>query len=88
MRFVFAPPTSSHLGTTSGLEVTAMSRLKPDGTRLSWRIAGFDQMLEAGRPFFIEWDDTNLHPGRSDVNGDAHIQSVVISGRWETWRRL
>lgn len=63
-----------------GLEVSAMSRVTPDVTRLSWRLAGLHRTIDAGHPFFIQWDDMSLHPGLSDINGGARIQSVAISG--------
>ena len=51
-----------------GVEPLPMSRVRPDGVEMSWRLAGLDQMLVEGSPFFIQWqvDDAN-HPARSMV---------------------
>ena len=43
-----------------------MSRIKPDGTRLGWRLAGLSGMLDRGLPFFIEWEPGN-HPAATPV---------------------
>lgn len=67
-----------------GLESTAMSRLRPDGTELKWRVAGVDLAIEEYLPFFIEWDvPEDQMPGseavvhESEVNG---IEEIVLSG--------
>ena len=40
-----------------GTPALAMSRLKPDGTELRWKLAGLEQTLADARlPFFIEWE--------------------------------
>ena len=48
------------------LELLEMSRRRPDGGVLRWRLAGLDAALSDGLPFFIEWlmapDD---HPGQA-----------------------
>ena len=49
-----------------GLEVVPWSRTLPDGSVLSWRLAGSEQAaVEPSLPFFIEWDDLARHPGRA-----------------------
>lgn len=47
------------------LEVVRGSRTRPDGSTLSWRLAGVARSLATGAlPFFIEWDGPpELHPG-------------------------
>jgi hypothetical protein len=54
-------------GTASrlGLEVDRGSRVRPDGTVLGWRSAGFPFALSNPTlPFFIAWEvPPNLHPG-------------------------
>ena len=44
---------------------SAAGATAPDGTRLSWRVAGRDAALGA-RPFFIAWDDPAMRPGLLD----------------------
>jgi hypothetical protein len=50
-----------------GLSAVAMSRTRPDGVELRWRLAGLEAARdESWRPFFIEWNvpDDDL-PGRA-----------------------
>lgn len=49
------------------------SRIRPDGSRLAWSLA-FPRHIHHGVfsgawPFFIEWEDAALHPGRSTPAG-------------------
>lgn len=49
------------------LEAIPMTRLRPDGMVLSWRLAGLDRAIsEPPLPFFIQWDT-----GRRDMPGAA-----------------
>jgi hypothetical protein len=50
-----------------GLEVSRGSRTTPDGTTLSWQLAGLASSLETGAlPLFIEWGGASeLHPGKT-----------------------
>jgi hypothetical protein len=52
----------------TGREPVAMSRTRPDGVRLEWRLVALDAALDEHLPFFIQWlvDDVD-HPGRSIV---------------------
>jgi hypothetical protein len=45
-----------------GLALERGGRERPDGSRLSWRVAGRDVALGA-RPFFIAWDEPDMRPG-------------------------
>ncbi len=61
-----------------GLDPLAMSRVRPDGVVLSWRLVGAAEMFTgAGLPFFIQWDDLSLHPGRSAAPHRASIQGIT-----------
>lgn len=61
-----------------GLEITEMERIRPDGMRLSWRLAGLEEGLSRGLPFFIHWAvPPELHPGRAKTD---HIVSEVKLG--------
>ncbi|MGH8826648.1 MAG: VOC family protein, partial [Jiangellaceae bacterium] len=52
-----------------GLTAMAMSRVTPDGEELRWRLAGLENAMSDGLPFFIQWD-TDVHPGAGgDVAG-------------------
>jgi hypothetical protein len=67
-----------------GLEPTAMSRRRPDGTELKWSTAGVDLAIAESLPFFIEWDvPEDRMPGRSHVVHDREVngvEEIVLSG--------
>lgn len=51
-----------------GLPAVPMTRARPDGTVLRWRLLGLEPALAQGLPFFIEWDVApDDHPGRADA---------------------
>lgn len=60
-----------------------MSRVRPDGTELRWKLAGLEQMLGRGLPFFIQWDaDAADQPGATPVehpSGASGIEWVEVS---------
>lgn len=68
-----------------GLEPMPMSRARPDGRVVAWRLAGLEEALgPEAMPFFIEWEgDGADHPGAMEV---AHrvpvtgIAAVEIGG--------
>jgi len=45
-----------------GLAVERGGRERPDGSRISWTVAGRGEGLGA-RPFYIAWDDPGMRPG-------------------------
>lgn len=67
-----------------GTSAVEMSRLKPDGTELRWKLAGYENMLaDPSHPFFIQWyaDSADL-PGASPVahpSGACGIEWVEIA---------
>ena len=67
-----------------GLEPQAMSRARPDGVELRWRLAGLDRAQdEPWRPFFIQWEvpDDQL-PGRTGGEtqaAGARLAAVEVS---------
>lgn len=58
----------------------AMSRATPDGGALSWRLAGLDQALTHGLPFFIQWDGDDL-PGATPVSHRVEPGGIA----WVEW---
>ncbi len=63
------------------LEVQEMSRALPDGTLLSWRLAGLHDAMIRGVPFFIQWSvDVSELPGSSDINTAGPIEEVHLGG--------
>jgi hypothetical protein len=75
------------------LEVVAGSRTRPDGSTLSWRVAGLGRAMEAGAlPLFIQWDGpSELHPGaagarhRSRPLGIAWIEVTADERQLREW---
>jgi Glyoxalase-like domain len=73
-----------------GLEITRASRARPDGVRLTWRMAGVEQaMASAGSlPFFIQWEGGDeLHPGGdpSAPPGIHWVQVAADEARLREW---
>ncbi len=75
-----------------GIATTTMGRSLPDGMRLSWRVAGIAEALESRYlPFFIEWDQPELHPSRVPAMHGVdtpRIQSIHLAGdrtRLDAW---
>jgi hypothetical protein len=68
------------------LKPTSMSRTTPDGIELRWQLAGLEQTLTRGHPFFIQWDiDMPDHPGRL-LEGQGPMEKLTLSGRAEELR--
>jgi hypothetical protein len=75
-----------------GLEVVRGSRVRPDGTELTWRSAGLeDPERDPWLPFFIEWQFAGAHPGRMPVapaptaTGIAWVEIVGDEERLRAW---
>ena len=69
-----------------------MGRSLPDGTSFSWRVAGIAEALASGYlPFFIQWDQPELHPSRVSVPHIVEaprVQSIQLAGdrtRLDDW---
>jgi hypothetical protein len=62
-----------------GLEPMPMSRTRPDGSTLSWRLVGVDDAFGDDRlPFFIEWHvPPQDHPGRAAAEHRAEPTGVL-----------
>jgi hypothetical protein len=68
-----------------GLVSVPMTRDRPDGTVLSWRLVGADEMFGPDRlPFFIQWEvEPDDHPGRARADHrvtPTGISAVELSG--------
>lgn len=52
------------------LDVSRGERTRPDGTRLSWQLAGVAEALTTGAlPIFIQWGGSaDLHPGKAHAD--------------------
>ncbi len=58
-----------------GLALERGARERPDGSRLSWRLAGRDAGLGA-RPFFIAWDSPEMRPGLLSAPHAIEVQGI------------
>lgn len=66
----------------------SMSRIRPDGVRLEWRLATPPPNEHAGtQPFLIEWGDTP-HPSASLPPGCVLESLTVVGPHHEALRRL
>lgn len=69
------------------LSPVPMSRIRPDGVELRWRLLGLESALDRDLPFFIEWDVAPAdYPGRSaakHTNLPHGISWVEIAGERE-----
>jgi hypothetical protein len=57
-----------YLVAANGLAAGRFSREKPDGSELTWRLAGLETMLvEPPLPGLLSWDDPAAFPGLTPV---------------------
>jgi hypothetical protein len=75
------------------LPVLPMSRTKPDGAVLAWRLTGLEAAMGNEQlPFFIQWDiPEQQHPGREaalhrvEPRGIAWVEVGGDPGRLQAW---
>jgi hypothetical protein len=73
-----------------GLALERGGRERPDGSRLSWRVAGRESALGA-RPFFIAWDEPEMRPGllraphAVEVLGISRVEVGARAEELEGW---
>ena len=63
------------LSTRLGLALERGSRERPDGSRISWCVAGRDEGLGA-RPFYIAWDEPGMRPGLLSAPHAVEVQGI------------
>lgn len=75
----------------NGLEAARFSRRRPDGSELSWRLAGLEAMLAAPPlPGLLDWDDPAAFPGRAAVEhrvAPRGLAWIEVAGDEERLRR-
>src|SRR5688572_23591093 len=61
------------------LEGEPKSRSRPDGSKLSWRLAGMEAAMESGAlPFFVQWEGPpEHHPGAAEAEHDADPEGIA-----------
>ncbi len=73
-----------------GIALERGGRDRPDGSRLSWRVAGREAAFGA-RPFFIAWDEPSMRPGlltaphAVEVRGIREIEVACAADQLEGW---
>jgi hypothetical protein len=61
-----------------GLEIREGSRMRPSGEVIAWRSAGLDEAASRpSLPFFIEWRDRSMLPGRS-APPDVRLERIEL----------
>ncbi|MDX6618565.1 MAG: hypothetical protein QOK36_951 [Gaiellales bacterium] len=74
-----------------GLALERGEREGPDGTRLTWRLAGREAAAGSKRPFFIAWDEPELRPGllsaphAVEVRGISRVEVGGRAGDLQGW---
>jgi hypothetical protein len=69
-----------------GVDAVRGARERPDGTLLSWSMAGAEEALPRGLPFFLRWDAAEQSPARARVEhrvqpkGIAWLQRPSLDG--------
>ncbi|HVL32439.1 MAG TPA: VOC family protein [Actinomycetota bacterium] len=60
-----------------GLEIMPGARQKPDGSTISWRLAGLDRAMDdPSLPFFIQWSPGVQHPGTDPIEHPAKARAI------------
>ena len=92
MGWCVRPPSIETEAERLDLTVDAGSRATAGGELLTWRYAGFEQAAaEPALPFFIEWGDPALFPGRlaaEHPSGSVELAELIVTGareRIEQW---
>lgn len=62
----------------AGVDVVRGQRARPDGSLLSWSMAGADQALPHGLPFFLRWDTPASNPARAQASHRAGVNPTGI----------
>jgi hypothetical protein len=83
-------PDIERLSRRLGLALERGGRERPDGSRLSWRVAGRGSALGA-RPFFIAWDEPEMRPGllsaphAVEVRGISRVEVGCTAEELDGW---
>jgi hypothetical protein len=67
----------------AGVDQVRGARQRPDGSLLSWSMAGAEEGLPRGLPFFLRWDGAAGNPARIAAPHAAGVEPVGVA--WLTW---
>lgn len=66
-----------------GVEAMRGARARPDGSMLSWSMAGAEEALPQGLPFFLRWDAPEANPARAEADHAEGVEPVGVA--WLRW---
>ena len=67
----------------AGVDQQRGARERPDGSLLSWSMAGAEEAIPRGLPFFLRWDDPASSPSCSVAPHAPGVEPVGIA--WLSW---
>jgi Glyoxalase-like domain len=67
----------------TGVDQQRGARERPDGSLLSWSMAGAEEAIPRGLPFFLRWDDAATNPARASAPHAAGVDPVGVA--WLSW---
>ena len=82
---------TAHRLNSAGFETSAPqagSRVRPDGTRLDWKILGISSPSMKSPPFFIQWSDGAPHPSKTSPQGCTLLSLRLAESPSEPLRKL
>jgi hypothetical protein len=79
MGWVLATDQLEEVAARLGLTPTTITRARPDGIELRWRVAGVEAaMADPSLPFFLVFElDPELHPGRAHADHRVHPAGIA-----------
>jgi len=81
--WVLAVDDLSPLEATIGRPAAPGHRIRPDGVELSWHQLGVLDLMESpALPYFIKWQDDNLHPAQGSQS-QAFVSEIAICAEQE-----
>jgi len=67
----------------AGVDQQRGARERPDGSVLSWSMAGAEEAIPRGLPFFLRWDDPASNPARAVAPHAPGVEPTGIA--WLSW---
>jgi hypothetical protein len=77
------PPDLDAATARAGVDQVRGARARPDGSMLSWSMAGAEEALPRGLPFFLRWDAPETNPARAQADHAAGVAPVGVA--WLRW---
>jgi Glyoxalase-like domain len=81
--FAVAPEDLDAACARAGVDQVRGARERPDGTMLSWSMAGAEEAIPRGLPFFLRWDDPASNPARAAAPHADGVDPVGVA--WLSW---